>query len=98
MWRVVAGYHELKLRVELKRVFPHEARSDTVAAGEGLDARLVPALALLGFRACHKARAHEYGQLFRVALVARFSERVHLRFAVVIGQDLGEYANKRAFP
>ena len=44
-----ARHEQLELREELEEVLAHEARRDLVAAGEVLELRLGPALALFGF-------------------------------------------------
>jgi hypothetical protein len=67
---VVADDPELELRGEVEEIAAHEAGGHLVTAGHGLDPRLVPAAALLGFLRDHQAIAVQLGDVGGVAFSA----------------------------
>src|ERR1019366_1756729 len=60
---MVPGNHQFKRRRESKKVLAHKPGADFIAAGQGLDFRLRPSPALLGFNRRYEPGAHEPGEI-----------------------------------
>ena len=84
----ITGNDQRELRLKLKQILPHEARTDLVPAGQALHLGLVPLARRVDLLRVHKPSAHQRRQLCGVTLIVRRQENVRTGHGGIIAKDV----------